>query len=118
MIVYVAAPYSKIKDKDKLMVDIGDFCGRYMINNPNEYAVTGLVHHYACINNPTLGTAYSFWADWCHEFLIKCDKMIVLMVDGWKESTGVQDEIIFCKSNYIPIVYATIDSYKQGTKND
>lgn len=104
-LVYVAAPYSKIEDKHTLMERIADFSGYYMINHPGEYAITGLVHHYASIQRPDLGTDYKFWEEFCVGFIKRCDKVLVLMIDGWEKSTGVHAEINLAKRLNIPIEY-------------
>lgn len=91
--VYVAAPYSNIVNKPALMRSIAKFCGEYMIAHPGEYAITGLVHHYACEDNPTLGTDYQFWETFCQGFIQRCDKVVVLKIDGWETSKGVAAEI-------------------------
>jgi hypothetical protein len=69
MIVYVAAPYSNVQDKEHLMNTIAVVCGQYMKDNPGEYTITGLVHHYACQHHSDLGTDWNFWKDFCVEFL-------------------------------------------------
>jgi hypothetical protein len=39
----------------------------------------------------TLGSQY--WVDFDELFMSACSKMIVLMLDGWQESEGIQREI-------------------------
>ena len=114
MLTYVAAPYSNQQNKDSLMEDIAEFCAVYMKNHPGEYAVTGLVHHYACQYDKTLGTDWNFWKDFCTEFISKCNKLVVIKFPGWHESKGVLREIEiasemgisveFYESTYNPIL--------------
>lgn len=104
-LAYIAAPYSNVADKQALMRDIAKFSGLYMMKHPDWYAVTGLVHHYATLEVPELGTDYEFWQDWCTLFMSKCDKLIVLTVDGWERSAGVAAEVEFARANNIPIEY-------------
>jgi hypothetical protein len=108
MLVYVAAPYSSIPDKNELMRIISKFCGEYMIANPGEYAIPGLVHHYPTLECPELGTDYSFWQNFCEVFLSRCDKMIVLRIPGWQESKGVKGELEFCLTHRIPVEFRDI----------
>lgn len=109
MIVYVAAPYSNIKNKKTLMNAIAYLCGKYMLENPGAYTITGLVHHYACLHHGELGTDWKFWKDFCEQFLTKCDKLLVLTFEGWKESGGVQAEIELAKLNGIEVEYVWFD---------
>ena len=104
-LVYVAAPYSRVPDKKELMERIADFCGYYMIKHPGEYAITGLVHHYAAVQRPELGTDYRFWEEFCVGFIKRSEKLVVLMIDGWDSSTGVNAEINLAKRLNIPIEY-------------
>ena len=36
---------------------------------------------------------WSFWQPLAKECLRRCDKLVVLQIDGWRESEGVQAEI-------------------------
>lgn len=108
MIVYVAAPYSNVKNKAELMDRIANICGRYMLDNPGSYTITGLVHHYACQHHANLGTDWKFWKDFCLMFMQRCDKLVVLKFDGWKESGGVQAEIRFAEENGMPVEYIDV----------
>ena len=38
---------------------------------------------------------WGFWQAYNHEFLAACRSMIVLTLDGWKESKGVTSEIAY-----------------------
>lgn len=105
-LVYIAAPYSAVENKDELMSRVSKFCGEYMIANPGKFAVPGLVHHYACKDNPTLGTDYHFWQEFCELFLSRCDRMVVLMIPGWDVSRGVKGEIEYCSTHNIPVEFA------------
>ena len=109
MLVYVSAPYSEVSDKDSLMRTIAAFSGRYMLANPGEYAVSGLMHHYAIKEEPALGTDYKFWKEWCDLCMAVCTKMVVLTVPGWSTSEGVAAEIEYAKKVNMPIAY--IDPY-------
>lgn len=51
---------------------------------------------------------WDYWEMYSYELLSRCDEMIVLMVDGWKESRGVTAEIAYCKKHGIPISYRTV----------
>lgn len=111
MIVYIASPYSNVKDKQQLMKDIASFCGKYMQENQGQYTITGLVHHYAVQEVSTLGSDWNFWKDFCEDFLSRCDTMIVLMFDGWKESRGVQEEIRIASERNIPCTFINPYTY-------
>lgn len=46
-----------------------------------------------------------FWLKQDFAILKKCDKMFVLMLEGWEKSYGVKEEIKYAKANNIPIEY-------------
>ena len=48
---------------------------------------------------------WSFWARQDEAHLRRCNQVLVLPVDGWKESQGVQAEIEIAKWLGIPVSY-------------
>jgi Domain of unknown function (DUF1937) len=40
-----------------------------------------------------LPTDWSFWQRFDQEYLRRCDDVLVLQIDGWQESEGVQAEV-------------------------
>lgn len=105
MLAYVAAPYSNVKDKNQLMRDIARISADYMIENAGCFLVTGLCNHYACLENPELGTDFHFWQDFCVDLMRRCDKLIVIRFDGWEESVGVRGEISLAMTLGLPIEF-------------
>lgn len=53
------------------------------------------------------GTTFKDWKDIDICAIDHCDEIWVLMMDGWKESVGVQAEIKHAKKNKIPIRYVS-----------
>lgn len=37
---------------------------------------------------------WSFWQPMAREYLARCDEVLVLQLDGWRESEGVQAELM------------------------
>jgi nucleoside 2-deoxyribosyltransferase len=52
-----------------------------------------------------LSTAWTFWERIDREFLARCDEVVVLMLDGWRESEGVQAEIAVARELGKPVRY-------------
>lgn len=109
MLVYIASPYSNVEDKENLMKTVAYYSGKYMKEHPGEYAITGLVHHYACQEHADLGTDWNFWKNFCVEFLRKFDKLVVLKIEGWDKSRGVAAEIELASILNIPIEFIVIN---------
>ena|ERR1700722_17277996 len=51
----------------------------------------------------SLGSKY--WIDFDELFMSVCSKMIVLMVEGWKESEGIQREIEYFQARGREVTY-------------
>ena len=49
--------------------------------------------------------SWTFWERFDREFLEIAERMIVLKLDGWNESTGVQAEIRIAAEMGIPIEF-------------
>jgi len=52
-----------------------------------------------------LPTPWSFWARFDSQFLERCDELVVLMLDGWEASVGVQAEIDYARRRGKPVWY-------------
>lgn len=105
MLVYLAAPYSSIGDKESHMRYIMKCMGRFMVKYQNEYMVSPLTNHFSLGQVPELGTDWEFWEGFSETLMARCDKLVVLQMNGTEESTGVQAEIALAKKMGIPVVY-------------
>jgi len=54
---------------------------------------------------------HDFWMKQDDAILINCDKLIVLMLDGWEESRGIEHEIAFAHAVEIPVEYAAPEDF-------
>ena len=52
---------------------------------------------------------WTFWQRLDRRFLDMCDEVIVLMLDGWRESVGVQAEIAIARQLGKPITYLRLN---------
>lgn len=109
MLIYLAAPYSSIHDKDALMAFVMKVSGTIMLQNPGWYIVSPLFNHYSLPLVPGMGGDYKFWGDYSRELLSRCDRLLVLKIDGSYESVGVSDEILTANTINIPIKFITVD---------
>jgi hypothetical protein len=105
MLVYLAAPYSNAEDKDALMRQIMKTSGEYMMTRPGEHVVSPLFNHYSLSLVEGMGGDYAFWKNYSRDLLRHCDKVIVLMLKGWRDSTGVNDEIELADMLNIPMEF-------------
>lgn len=104
-LVYLAAPYSKVEDKDEFMRRIMKFSGQYMLAHPGHHVVSPLFNHYSLHLVPDMAGDYAFWGDYSRNLLKRCDELVVLTYAGWDQSLGVQDEILLATALGLTITY-------------
>lgn len=61
-----------------------------------------------------LPTTWEFWERLDREHLKRCDELVVLMLDGWKESRGVQAEIRIARELGKPVRFLDPDQLASG----
>jgi hypothetical protein len=105
--VYLAAPYSNMPNKKLLMDNLCKVDARLM--QDGIFTVSPLMKHFI-LHHDDLPGDWNYWGNYSEVLLERCDCMIVVMFDGWKESIGVQEEIKLCRKNNIPIVYFDPDT--------
>ena len=64
-----------------------------------EIVYSPIVHGHAIATAHELPTDHDFWLRHCFAMLERADNLHVLMLDGWKESKGVQAEIDWWKAH-------------------
>lgn len=68
-----------------------------------------------------LPTGYEFWKRRDRTFIDRSDGVIVCLMDGWKESIGVTDEIVHAKATGKEVLYLdpkTLKLSKEISDND
>lgn len=59
----------------------------------------------------TLPTGYEYWKERDRTLIERSDETWVLMMDGWRESVGVKDEIAYTRKLGKPIIYLDEKEY-------
>jgi nucleoside 2-deoxyribosyltransferase len=54
-------------------------------------------------------TGWDFWERIDRAYLTRCDEVVVLTLDGWKESTGVRAEIALARDLGKPVRFLGVD---------
>jgi hypothetical protein len=106
--IYLAAPYSNVSDKDSHMNQFVKYAGEFMEQNPGLHLISPLYHHWTLKQVPTMGTDYKYWRDFSRDLLKRCDSMIVLKFPGWVESIGVRDEIDYAEELGKDVIYIEV----------
>lgn len=55
-----------------------------------------------------LPTDWEYWAKFAKEYIQRSDELVVAMIPGWKESTGVTAEIAIANELGIPVSYLEV----------
>ena len=117
MLIYVASPYT---DQDP---NIRDARYRAVCKQVAEMLRCGIqtfspiCHSHPLVEYGVPGD-WAFWRDYDLKFLAMCDEVWVLMLDGWRESKGVQAEIAKALELGKRVVYVEADDVIRGAIND
>jgi hypothetical protein len=103
-VIYLACPYTHEHD----------FIQHRRYEQVTQVAAT-LMREGQCIYSPITSMHYlsrhmtdvphRFWLDHDLAILARCDKMIVLQLEGWEQSEGLKAEIAFAAEHNIPIEF-------------
>ena len=106
-LIYLSIPYSH--DNKEVELERFHIANRVTANLMREGHVvfSQISHSHSIAQNNDLPTDWEYWDKSCKTFLLRCDKMIVVQIEGWDESTGVKGEMEIAKENNIPIEYYT-----------
>ncbi|HET8688460.1 MAG TPA: DUF1937 family protein [Methanosarcina sp.] len=100
--VYVAAPYTHdVEDVVLERIELIYNAMAFLSKERGLHVTTPLFMHELCLRRPMPGD-YAFWQTYCLNLLKRCDRLIVLKLEGWEESKGVKEEIRYCIENNIP----------------
>lgn len=56
-----------------------------------------------------IGTSWKDWKQHDLNILSRCNKLYVMLLDGWKESIGVKGEVKYALKNNIPIEFVNVE---------
>lgn len=103
--IFISAPYSH-KDKKIEAYRYEGICryAAHLFSN-NRTSMSPVMMGHPCLAFEKMPGDFAFWKDYAYEVLSKCDELHVLELDGWNESVGVAQEIIYAGNANIPIKY-------------
>ena len=104
-LVYVAAPYNDPNPDvvNERMKRLTKQVAQMMSSGMHVFCPNIYLHPIAQIGE--LSTRWEYWESYCRAVLGRCQKMIVLMFEDWKLSTGVEFEIKIAEEEGIPVEY-------------
>ena len=69
-----------------------------------------IVHCHEMAVNAGLPTDAAFWQDYNHAMIDQADELLVLTIEGWQQSVGVNEEITYAADLGLPIRLMTPNS--------
>ena len=104
---YISNPYNGTDEQREKRAKIAaEVCGKLL--KKGVHAWSPIVHNHAMMKNYndfSLEERRTLILDFDFSLLLASKGMIVLKIDGWKESYGVSKEIELCNEKSIPIKY-------------
>ncbi len=107
--IYLASPYSHPDPtvRERRFREACRAAAQFMRTGQ---AVFSPIAHGHCICTYGLPTDWRFWEPFDRHQLARCDEVVVLTLDGWRESVGVQSEIRIAAEYGIPVRYVAPDN--------
>ena len=110
--IYIASPYTSSDNEVQLLraTQVAKYAAHllkqeYQVFSPIAYGETMLYFE------PDLPTNAKYWESFNFHFLKHCDELRVLMLEGWKESVGISQEIKYAKAVDMPITYVEYPNF-------
>lgn len=112
MLIYLASPFSH---KDELIMkmreeQISTIAAKLTLRYHQAMFLPITQSYRMRQLNDALGTSFASWKDIDLAAIEHCDQIWVVMMPGWKDSVGVQQEIKWAKYSKIPIKYINCDT--------
>jgi hypothetical protein len=60
---------------------------------------------------------WQFWQRHDRRYLEVCDEVVVLMLDGWRESVGIQAEIAIARELGKPVTYLAVNGQSETNRD-
>lgn len=111
--IYLASPYSHPSPfvRDRRFHDACRAMAMLLRNNCTVFSP--IIHSHPLVSHG-LPTDWAFWKRHDREHLLRCDEVLVLKLDGWLESVGVQEEIRIAKELGKPVRFLDIVPEKEA----
>lgn len=97
ILIYIASPFTT--DNYSLKIDrfktVCECCSVLM--GKGLHVFSPIAHGWPIAEAGDLSTDWLYWKEVCETMVSRCQRFIVVTMDGWDESTGVKAEIEYAK---------------------
>jgi nucleoside 2-deoxyribosyltransferase len=104
MIIYLASPYSHPDPAVREQRFHAACRAAVALLHAGRVVFSPIAHSHPLAQHGLPGN-WQFWERYDRAFLERCDEVVVLMLDGWEESFGVQAEIRIAQELGKPVRY-------------
>jgi len=113
-LTYLACPYSHENRAIRKFrfTAVSRAAGKLMEDGMIVFSPISHSHPIAEVSN--LPLTWDYWEKFCMAYMSHCNQMIVIMLEGWKESVGVTAEIEIANKLGIPVTYVTLERILKG----
>ena len=108
--IYLAVPYTHPDRAVRLARFRAVNKAASLLMQQGHHVFSPISHSHPIAEEGGLPTSWEFWEKYDIEVLKMCSQVIVLMLDGWKESKGVAAEIEIAEGLGIGVRYAMPDA--------
>lgn len=107
--IYLASPYSHPDPavREQRYLAACRVCSKLMKEGLHVFSPIAHTHPVAVVGD--LPKGFDFWREYDQWFVSRVDAVYVLMIPGWKDSTGVTAEIAMAHDIDTPVKYLTED---------
>lgn len=111
-LIYLATPYSdddpKVEKERFLAVNLA---AGYLIK-AGRHVFSPISHFHPIKEVMGLSGGWEYWKEYDEQMISCCSEVIVLMLDGWDESVGVEAEMKIAGEQGKPVTLMTLDMIK------
>jgi len=104
-LIYLAVPYSHpdaaVREARFQAVNLA--AARLMKDGTHVFSPISHTHPIALVGDLPMG--WEYWSAYDRVMLSACEKLVVLMLEGWRESIGVQAEIDIARELGMEVVF-------------
>lgn len=104
-LIYLASPYSSRSPEVQVMRYLKARTVNARMMREGRLVYSPIAHCHAMHEYDNLPGDWQFWAKFDRAMITACDELVVLMLDGWRESIGVTAEIAIAVELGKPVSY-------------
>lgn len=103
--IYLASPYTHDSRRVVLARYRAALSCAAALMRRGEIVLSPIAHSHAIAEAHELPTTFDFWMRYNFAWLDACTALVVLAIDGWRESRGVQAEIARAQARGMRVSY-------------